>query len=474
MTLHRFSAALTSGVLLLSLLLAVTACDSSTGIGGDVGEDDLQGGAPTAFDLAADSASFAATSISPPITGNTDPNATWRFLVGRVYDPLAGTATAEGYFDLAPPASIPQAILDAQEIDLRAELSLEPQYVHGDTTASVDVTLYDLEENVNLGGARADEAFTDSVEVATYTLAADADSTVTLVLPDEWLRDHIRQLRDTSTTEDGVRRFTPNFKGLHFRAENSVGPGANGAVVGFSTRDSRFRLVRTDTTVSATYSISQSFTSVDWSEPPSGSVPSDRVLLRGGDDRALQFSVPFAEKVKVDSLVGAPLNRVRLEVPLDSTGLAPEVSNFVRPNVLGYRFLMRRNTTDADVPECASRELSRLQPHTEATGLDPQDNPGELCFMRPVDRSQIPQSIGTGGTVQGQSSLFQLVDVSLEPNRPVVFEGFRIEILDRFSQTSNQLSASPGVPTTAPALFFRPETADSQNRPRLSIVATPL
>ena len=459
MTLRRLSAALACGLLLCTL----AACDSSSGIGADVG-DDLRGGDPQAIDLVPDSSDYGPTDIAPPVTGNTQVSRAWRFLVGRVQDPLAGTATANGYFDLNPTGEISTGVLNGDLSNLQAELSLDPQYVHGDSTATVEFALFDLDDNPDFEDARADATFPDSAQVeGTFSVSADADTAVTIELPASWLEDHLAQLQDTSDVDDRAR-FRETFKGFRLAARSSVSASDPGAVIGFSSRSSVLRLSRTDIDEAQTYTISQSFTNITWSETPAGTVPSDRILLRGGDTQALRAAFDF-DQVRTDTLIGAPLNRVRLDFPIDTTAAASLPPDFVRPRVQGYRLLMKR--ADApDVPSCDGGELGPLGPQTPATGLDPQDEEGSICFV-PIDLSPLPGAVGSSG-------LFQVVDQSLEPNRPVVFEQFRVEILDRFSTETSFSPARSGVPTTSPVLFYGPRAEASANRPVFSIIATPL
>ena len=459
MTLRRLSAAFACGLLLCTL----AACDSSSGIGADVG-DDLQGGDPQAIALVPDSSDYRSTATAAPVTGNTRASRAWRFLVGRVQDPLAGTATAHGYFDLNPTAEISTGVLNGDLSNLQAELSLDPQYVHGDSTATVEFAIFDLDDNPDFEDARADATFPDSAQVeGTFTVSADADSVVTIELPASWLEDHLAQLQDTSDVDDQAR-FRESFKGFRLEARSSVSASAPGAVIGFSSRSSVLRLSRTDIDEAQTYTVSQSFTNVSWSDVPDAAVPADRILLRGGDTQALRAAFDF-EQVRTDTLLGAPLNRVRLDFPIDTTAAASLPPDFVRPRVQGYRLLMKRND-DPDVPSCDGGELGPLALQTPETGLDPQDEEGSICFV-PVDLSPLPGSVGS-------SNLFQVVDQSLTPNRPVVFEQFRLEILDRFSTDTSFNPAQSGVPTTSPVLFYGPGAETSANRPLFSIIATPL
>ena len=457
MTLRPLLAALACGVLCLSLV----GCDTSTGVGAEIGED-LEGGDPQAIDLVANSSSFGATEISAPITGNTQ-SRDWRVLVGRVFDPAAGEATAHGYLDFSRPASLPNAILESSADRLEASLNLAPGYLHGDSTATLEVTLYSLTNNEDFEDARSDTSFTVGAPIETYEISAAEDSLVTLDLPASWLAENLDALTDTTDA------FSDRVTGLKLEVTGPTSPtaGAPGAVLGFTTRNAEtsLEIARADETSSASYGISQSFTEVSWSDPPSNVSGDDRALLRGGDNRALSLDFNFEETVRTEDLIGAPLNRVRLEIPLDSVrqdaGL-PET--FTRPQVSGYRLLLRRSG-DPGVPSCESDALGQLLTQTPDSGLDPNDEEGRYCFL-PADLSGLPGSVGT-------VAIEEAVNASLQPESPVVFESFRLEIIDRFSSSSSFNPVFPGVPTTAPVLVPTP-SPDNPERPRITIVATPV
>jgi len=457
MTLRPLLAALACGVFCLSLV----GCDTSTGVGAEIGED-LEGGDPQAIDLVANSSSFGATEISAPITGNTQ-SRDWRVLVGRVFDPAAGEATAHGYLDFSRPASLPNAILESSADRLEASLNLAPGYLHGDSTATLEVTLYSLTNNEDFEDARSDQSFAVGSPIETYEISAAEDSLVTLDLPASWLAENLDALTDTTDA------FSDRVTGLKLEVTGPTSPtaGAPGAVLGFTTRtaETSLEIARADETSSASYGISQSFTEVSWSDPPSNGPGDDRALLRGGDNRALSLDFNFEETVRTDDLIGAPLNRVRLEIPLDSIRQDAELpETFTRPQVSGYRLLFRRSD-DPGVPSCESDALGQLLAQTPDSGLDPNDEEGRYCFL-PADLSRLPGSVGT-------VAIEEAVNASLQPESPVVFESFRLEIIDRFSPESAFNPVFPGVPTTAPVLVPTP-SPDNPERPRITIVATPV
>jgi hypothetical protein len=328
------------------------------------------------------------------------------------------------------------------------------------------VTLLSLQNNEDFADARADQQFPTASQIATYEISAAEDSLVTLDLPQSWIDANLDVLRDTT---DGGDAFADRFTGFKLAVSGPTSPtaGAPGAVVGFETTSSALDLKRSDDPATATYDITQSFTDVAWTDPPSetSGLRENRTLLRGGDNRALRMRFDFAEQVRVDSLIGAPINRVRLEIPLDSVRQDSGVpASFTRPQITGYRLLMRK-ADDPSIPRCESDALGQLLTQTPESGLDPGDEEGRNCFL-PADLSTLPNSVGS-------TAIEPAVSESLEPERPVVFESFRLEIIDRFSSTSAFNPTFPGVPTTAPVLIPTP-SPDNPERPRIFIVATPV
>ncbi|PSQ75052.1 MAG: hypothetical protein BRD33_04880 [Bacteroidetes bacterium QH_6_63_17] len=152
-------------VFLSGVALLFSGCGDSSDVGLGVGpdSDSLEGGQPVTFNI---NPELDTTRLVPqtgrdltPSLGGSAP--TWRFLVGRVDDPLTGgSATeAEGYMDVSPPSSLPDRISSADPDSIAAELRLSPTYVHGDTTSSVDIEVRELEENAEMDHARADTSF---------------------------------------------------------------------------------------------------------------------------------------------------------------------------------------------------------------------------------------------------------------------------------------------------------------------------
>ncbi|PSQ62771.1 MAG: hypothetical protein BRD27_01705 [Bacteroidetes bacterium QH_10_64_19] len=147
----------------IALLFSSCGDSSDVGLGVGPGSDSLEGGQPVTFNI---NPELDTTRLVPqtgrdltPSLGGSAP--TWRFLVGRVDDPLTGgSATeAEGYMDVSPPSSLPDRISSADPDSIAAELQLNPTYVHGDTTSSVDIEVRELEENAEMDRARADTSF---------------------------------------------------------------------------------------------------------------------------------------------------------------------------------------------------------------------------------------------------------------------------------------------------------------------------
>jgi hypothetical protein len=274
-------------------LLFWSACDDASTVGVDlVGEQ----GAPTTERL-----SLSDLSAVPyeDVTGSTP-----RLLTGNVDDPALGRITATSLLDLSgsfgtPDDSTIQAVL----------LRLSPNYVYGDTTASLTVTLaevLDAWDDVDLTAdttiATADAALSEAAFVPT-------DSLVTLALPDAWITDN----SDLFTGD----AFEEGFDGFALRTTNS------GAVTGFSAGDSELQVVTPSDTI--TYQITKTFSALAREGSPA--LPSDQAFLQDGVGPTIRFDVDLT------SFSETPLNGaiVRFFARTETLGTLPP--HFVRPSI---------------------------------------------------------------------------------------------------------------------------------------------
>ena len=275
-----------------ALALVLSACQDPSGVGlGLLGED---GGTPTGTVIAADSVELRADDL--PFTGgygdgSSGVRAQTRVLVGRVEDPLVGTATAQAYIDLRPPATIPG---DYREHDITSvTLRLRRDYVYGDSTAEFTVRLHPISADWDPLGLKPDTALAVGDFIAEYTVSA-TDTLVQMRLPDAWVEANQEALQD----ED----FVSEFHGFRLSVDDA-GAGSPGAVFGFrtvspTTFPSIMRVVTPEETVD--YPISETFTGLEWSDPPLS--PTDRIILRTGDSGLLSFTFSLDD---VDSLAVA-------------------------------------------------------------------------------------------------------------------------------------------------------------------------
>ncbi len=445
-------ALLVGGVLLVSF----TACTDSSDVGLGV-DSGLQGGSPSTLDVTPD---VRDTTVAP-ITGITRDSAqgrppaqsqnqgAWRFLVGKVDDPTPGTGvvTADGYVDFAGPDDLPEDLQDANPDALTAELRLTTDYLHGDSSETMDVEVYDLMSEADMDSARSTASFDAapspvSVETATIN---PSDSLVTIRLKASWISGNIGTLRGSD--------FEEAFYGFKIVAPSSE------AVVGFSSSTASLRL-RTgsgDDATTADYPSLKTFTHVE--RTGAGAPPSGYRLMQGGVGKGLAMEWDFG-KSPLDTLESAPLNQTNIFVPndtsaLDSLDSAENASNFERPQPQGYRIIATRSS---GAPSCPAVGSVRFSSTDEACVLPlvPSAAPASALVPDDVARSTFQQSL-------------QRVRDDQSP----VFTTFRVHVADRENTSVNQAATvQPGLPTTLPVLV--PNGGTEPGPPRATLTVTPL
>lgn len=428
-----------------ALLVSITACDDASNVGLGVGPDSLQGGEPVTLDVvpSLDTSSVAPQTgleLRPGIGAGRD---TWRFLAGRVNDPVGGTIEAHGYFDLLGRSFLSAPLLDADVDSLDAELRLLPTYVHGDTSSTIDLRVFELAEEAEMNGARADTTFPVANEVTSTTLAP-TDSLVEIDLPRSWLADNLESLRDTT---DGGTNFEESFHGFRLVASNQAN-----AVVGFSSTTIILRLRHTGRGTTADYLGFKSFTHVERQNVPPP--PDDFFVLQDGVGLSLTMDWDFGVN-PLDSLKNSPLNRADILVPVDTVALKARSGSatFVRPLAKGFRILATRSER-ANTPSCGS------------VGTAAAPNNESLCAI-PLVGTAAP-----GGARATTDASFRIFNTSLL-NQPV-FNSYRVHVADRQSTSIGPNSTvRPGLPSTLPVLVPRPE-AEDLDEPRVTLTLTPL
>jgi hypothetical protein len=259
------------GLLALGLL---AACQDPSGVG--LGLIDEEGGDPNLVLLLPDSLVVAETEdVTGGFADGTLP-AQERVLVGAVVDLDFGDVRAEAYLDVRPPVTVPSGF--TERTITSATLRLARDYVYGDSTATLDLALYEIAaDDWSPVGAGADTSFAVGDLLGTYDVAA-SDTLSSLRLPDAWVEANDELLRSDSAAAA--------LDGFQLRLADGA-PG--GAVVGFDAVSSSLRVTTAEDTVD--YPLREVFTHVERGD---AAPPSDDVLvLRDGASEALRFTIPF-------------------------------------------------------------------------------------------------------------------------------------------------------------------------------------
>lgn len=210
-----FLAALITPLLLLG-------CDDPSAVGLDIiGE---VGGEPVIVDLPP---TVNDVTVVDQVTGQNP-----RVLVGHVEDPLFGTFRTHAYLDFGQ-------MLGAEGFRegtvTSAFLTLQRDYLYGDTLGTIEFDLFGMPGEWAAGGATADTSLAYGDFVASYTVSAQ-DTLVTLQLPQTWVAANDTTLRSTD--------FPNVFHGFHLRAR-----GGN-TILGYAAGLSSFGATTAADTVS--------------------------------------------------------------------------------------------------------------------------------------------------------------------------------------------------------------------------------
>lgn len=418
-------------------VFAVAACSDPGSVGAELGASPPSEGTPQTTNAVVSSTSSKTVASQTGIASDDGP---WRFLTGTVDDDLAGTIETEGYVDFDAAVDPPDALADAPDAELNADLQLTRSYVHGDTTGDLTVELYDLKE-ADMEGAQADETFQiDGSSSITSVSFAPTASEVTISL-DDWIDSRKSNLSGDS------------FSSFHgFRLTSTSGD----AVVGFEHDSATLQVTTSSDT--ATFPANQSFTNIQQLSSPSP-LPDNRALLLDGIGTFLSFD--WSSSSSLNSLATEELddrlNRAVLKVPID-TSFPPKNDDFVRPAPSGYRILAIPN---AESPDCSALDLDNrsLRDAGSACGLAMRTNPG-------VTQNQA-RTTGSSGV-----SLF---DRWFSTGRSP-FPTFRVEIANRGTPDPTDAETTRrGLPSTMPvAVRTDLATADTSDLPRAILTTTPL
>lgn len=420
------------------MFFSLSSCSDSTDVGLGVGPTP-GGDNPKTQDVYADS---LYTTQKIPQTGwilnafSQGNSSSWRFLVGRVNDPIPGTGVlkAEGYIDVSIPSSLPDRIENESDPDsLTAQLRLPRTYLHGDTASTVQIEVRNLTEestDTTWASRRADDSFpapTSATEGAVSV--SPTDSLVTIDLPSSWLTpDRLTTLRDTSQEFYGFKLTGPNTQ-----EENLV--------VGFSSNEATLRLSHkaNPDSITADYTTTKTFTHIEQVETP-GDPPQNHMLVQDGSGSGLAMEWRF-DQPPLDTLRNDPLNAAQIFVPIDSTTMEEESmaapSTFARPLPKGYRIFADRASED-DAP-------IRLIP------------------------SAAPEAARVSDDVA-----FSLFRQSLTDEGPI-FDRLKVFVADRESIPSNRdATLNPGLPSTLPILVQTDSLDTGPRPPRATLTVTSL
>ncbi|MFB6271299.1 MAG: hypothetical protein ABEL51_00240 [Salinibacter sp.] len=363
----------------------------------------------------------------PTITPGSSPS--WRFLVGRVDDPIPGTGVlqANGYFDISLPTSIPERIrTEGRPDSIKAQLRLPRTYLHGDTTSTVKIEVLNLAGDAEMNGARADTTFEVGSSATQGTVALSPTNTLlTIDLPPSWLTQaRLDDLRRNDAQKDSLNRVH-GFK--------LTTPNTEDVVVGFSSTSAELRLTHKVADTSVTYSSFKTFTHIEQVGMPKD-IQSPHKLIQGGTGVGLEMKWNFA-KPPLDTLSNDPLNGAQIFVPIDTMEMKSyNRPSFTRPRPKGYRMFVARSSGDSPL---------RLRP-----------------------------SAAPGAAQVSNDVAFSLFRESLRKGSPV-FDALKLFVADRKSiPTNRDATLTPGLPSTLPVLV-RTDSL-SPGPPRATLTVTPL
>lgn len=291
----------------LCAAVALTACQEPAGVG--LGLIDQEGVDPNVRTVAA--TAVDTVGLAEPAIGFADANASapqTRVLVGDVADAAFGDVRAVAYLDAVQPAI--DGDLEAGDVSA-VWLELRRTYVYGDTTATLDIGLRQIEGTWQVDdGYPADTLFDVGAELTT-TEASAADSLVRWDLPTSWVTANAASL----LADD----FDTAFEGFSL---STAPEDSRPAVLGFSTvgsRGSGLRVVAADDTLF--YPLAEVFTSI--ARTPAVATPAGVVPVRASTRSAAEVTIPLGD------LRSLPVARAALTLPISRALL--EEGPFVRP-----------------------------------------------------------------------------------------------------------------------------------------------
>ena len=296
--------------------LALSACQDPAGVGlGLIDEEQSDPSvrvvALTDFETFAFDAPAIGIADAGSVT-NTAPQP--RVLVGQVTDAEFGDARAVAYVDFLRP-QIPDDVAAGNVREVWLEMVRS--YTYGDTTATLPVSLSQIQGTWEASQDYARDTLLATGGVLSTTDVVQADSLVRFDLPASWVSQNAGALISSS--------FNDDFEGFALQAAPGFAP-APGVVFGLSTffgAGARLQLAYVGDQGEAdtlSYALSEVFSSVA-SQPPAAAGAT--LPLRRGSGVALRFTADLG------ALSQIPLARGILRLPLDPS--LAQVGTFVRP-----------------------------------------------------------------------------------------------------------------------------------------------
>jgi hypothetical protein len=284
----------------LLLVLLLTACDSPTGVGSDLVDE--QGGNPV--ELAFDPVEMRIADEADVTGGSATIQ---RMLSGVTTDPYLGLIQATGHMDFVTPSTGLTEAFSAGQVS-EVILFMDRVYAYGDTSSVLTLRLHDLADEWTATDARADTAFAVSTFVVEHSFDATTAS-VQIPLPADWVSRWDGALRSAT--------FGTDFHGFRFE------PVSGDAVAGFDQLGTFLRAVSGGDTLF--FPASRAHTALDFHEP--FSPPQDAVILQDG--RGIGTVLRF--DLDDDRIAAAALSRAHIEIPFDSTLSRDAPAGYVRP-----------------------------------------------------------------------------------------------------------------------------------------------
>jgi hypothetical protein len=291
------------------LLAATLGCDDPTGVGVEL--IDIRSGAPQVEQLYP---AFQTNHVVYDVTGNAR-----RALLGSVEDPLVGGTRAAAALDFAIPSTlVPSADFQQGPVEY-AELQLVPDYIYGDTTSTIDVSLSEIFETWTATGNSSSASIPSGPQITTATLRA-ADTLLVIPLPESWYKDPVTEVNLRS------QDFVTLFQGF------LVEPLNNGVVFGIDFDESSMLVVSGGDTLN--FLLSRNLSLVSRTSP--ASPPPGRVVLQDGHGSGLGVEFDFASA----DLENVAVSRAVLRVLYDSLAADQQLPpNFVRPALTQVDFV---------------------------------------------------------------------------------------------------------------------------------------